>query len=66
MMKNIQDKVTVIVKESKNLTTKISKARELPYDLLKTAQMPIDGISVDSRGFIRINNTWRLQQMHFI
>lgn len=57
MMKNIKDKLTGIVKESKDLTTKISKARELPCDLLKTAEMPIDGISVDSRGFIRINNT---------
>lgn len=39
------------------LTKKIEKARELPSELLKTAKMPIDGISVDSKGLIRINGT---------
>jgi recombinational DNA repair ATPase RecF len=57
MMKSIQDKLTVIVKESNDLSTKINKARDLPSELLKIASMPIDGISVDSDGFIRINNT---------
>lgn len=39
------------------LTERIDKARTLPGELLKTAKMPIGGISVDSNGFIRINNT---------
>ncbi|SHH24584.1 AAA family ATPase [Clostridium grantii] len=38
-------------------TKRIDKARILPGELLQTAKMPIDGISVDSNGFIRINNT---------
>lgn len=39
------------------LTTRIEKARTLPEELLKTAKMPIDGISVDEKGLIRINGT---------
>lgn len=39
------------------LTTRIEKARTLPQDLLKTAKMPIDGISVDEKGLIRIKGT---------
>jgi hypothetical protein len=42
---------------SELLTARITKARNLPQELLKSAQMPIDGISVDERGLIRINNT---------
>jgi hypothetical protein len=42
---------------SELLTVRIDKARELPSELLKTATMPIGGISVDSDGFIRINGT---------
>lgn len=42
---------------SSTLTKKIEKARELPSELLKTAKMPINGISVDSKGMIRINGT---------
>lgn len=42
---------------SNDLTAKIDKARELPGELLKTAKMPIEGISVDAEGLIRINNT---------
>lgn len=38
-------------------TVKIEKARTLPTELLKTASMPIDGISVDVNGLIRINGT---------
>lgn len=37
-----------------DLTAKITKARELPQELLKKAKMPIEGISVDSDGLIRI------------
>ncbi|MEY7998639.1 AAA family ATPase [Clostridium sp. Mt-5] len=39
------------------LTTRIEKSRTLPQDLLKTAKMPINGISVDEKGLIRINGT---------
>lgn len=39
------------------LTEKIVKARELPSELLKVARMPIQGISVDTNGLIRINET---------
>lgn len=39
------------------LTAKIEKARTLPGELLKTAQIPIDGISVDEKGLIRIDGT---------
>ncbi|NFS11750.1 hypothetical protein FDE77_10700 [Clostridium botulinum] len=42
---------------SANLTVKIEKARELPSELLKSAKMPIDDISVDTSGLIRINKT---------
>ncbi|HBJ2622346.1 TPA: hypothetical protein LA827_002089 [Clostridium botulinum] len=42
---------------SEELTTKIDKARTLPRELLKTAKMPIDGISVDKEGRVRINET---------
>lgn len=42
---------------SAGLTIKIEKARELPTELLKTAKMPIQGISVDANGLIRINGT---------
>ncbi|MCW6088865.1 AAA family ATPase [Clostridium sporogenes] len=42
---------------SATLTERIDKSRTLPADLLKKAKMPIYGISVDSEGLIRINNT---------
>ena len=42
---------------SDELTSKIEKARNLPGELLKTAKMPIEGISVDVDGRVRINGT---------
>lgn len=39
------------------LTERINKARNLPGELLKTAKMPIEGISVDENGLVRINGT---------
>lgn len=39
------------------LTTRISKARSLPGELLQVAKMPIEGISVDADGKVRINGT---------
>jgi len=43
--------------EAKDLTAKIETARTMPGNLLKTAQMPIEGISVDENGNIRIDGT---------
>jgi hypothetical protein len=58
MMLDIRDnKLSDKERYSADLTAKIDKARTLPEELLKTAQMPIEGISVDSNGLIRINNT---------
>lgn len=42
---------------SEELTARIEKARTLPSELLKTATMPIEGISVDGEGNVRINKT---------
>lgn len=42
---------------SEELTAKIEKARTLPSELLMTAKMPIEGISVDVDGNVRINGT---------
>lgn len=42
---------------SDSLTEKIKVARSKPGDLLKTHELPIDGISVDEKGQIRINGT---------
>jgi len=39
------------------LTARVDKARTLPSELLKTAKMPVEGISVDEKGMIRINDT---------
>jgi hypothetical protein len=58
MMLDIRDnKLSDKERYSADLTAKIDKARTLPGELLKTAQMPIEGISVDSEGSIRINGT---------
>jgi len=42
---------------SKELTNKIETARNKPTELLKTHKLPIDGISVDENGMIRIGGT---------
>lgn len=42
---------------SDSLTDKIKMARQKPSDLLKTHELPIEGISVDEKGNIRINGT---------
>jgi len=58
MVASIRDtKLSIEEAKSSDLTTKITKVRELPSDLLKTAKMPVQGISVDSDGLIRINGT---------
>lgn len=51
------NKLSAKERETHDLTAKIEKARTLPGELLKTAQMPIQGISVDEKGLIRINKT---------
>lgn len=42
---------------SADLTAKIDTARTLPQKLILTADMPIDGVSVDAEGRIRIKGT---------
>ncbi len=42
---------------SQTLTARISKARELPMELLKIAAVPIPAINIDSDGKIRIGET---------
>lgn len=42
---------------SAKLTNQIETARNKPTELLKTHKLPIDGISVDENGMIRINDT---------
>jgi hypothetical protein len=44
-------------RNAEGLSSKIETARTLPTELLKTAQMPVEGISVDEKGSIRINKT---------
>lgn len=43
--------------QSMVLTARISKARELPMELLKIAAVPIPGITVDGEGRIRVDGT---------
>jgi len=58
MMLNIRDgKLAEKERYSELLTARIDKARVLPGELLKTAKMPVEGISVDENGLIRINST---------
>ncbi|MFB9330064.1 AAA family ATPase [Paenibacillus aurantiacus] len=53
----IKEKLAPKEARSADLTEKIQKARELPKELLKTAALPVDGLSVDAQGRIRINDT---------
>lgn len=53
----IEEKLSPRQRLSAELTAKIEKARSLPMDLLKTAKVPVEGMSVDSDGKIRINGT---------
>lgn len=55
---NIRDeKLAEKEKYSAWLTVNIERARSLPVELLKLARMPVEGISVDEKGLIRINGT---------
>lgn len=53
----IREKLAPKEERSAELTTKIQTARDLPKQLLKTAALPVVGLSVDSQGRIRINET---------
>lgn len=53
----IREKLSPKEARSADLTAKIEKARELPKELLKTAALPVDGLTVDDKGRIRIDGT---------
>lgn len=53
----IREKLTPKEERSVELTSKIKRARELPKELLKTSALPVDGLSVDEQGRIRIHDT---------
>ncbi|MBW7475918.1 AAA family ATPase [Paenibacillus oenotherae] len=53
----IREKLAPKEKQSAELTAKIQTARDLPMELLKTAALPVDGLSVDAQGRIRIDGT---------
>lgn len=53
----IREKLAPKEERSAELSSKIKTARELPKELLKTASLPVDGLSVDEQGRIRINET---------
>lgn len=53
----ITNKLAPKQEQSDLLTAKIEKARELPQELLKIANVPIPGLSVDGEGCIRIGQT---------
>ncbi|MNW59291.1 hypothetical protein D3C74_372010 [compost metagenome] len=53
----IREKLTPKQERSSELTSKIQIARELPKELLKTAALPVEGLTVDEQGRIRINDT---------
>lgn len=53
----IREKLSPKQERSAELTAKIQTARELPKELLKTAALPVDGLSVDGQGRIRIDGT---------
>jgi energy-coupling factor transporter ATP-binding protein EcfA2 len=58
MMLEIRDKkLASRERYAATLTARIETARKLPTELLKSAKMPIDGVSVDDKGLIRINGT---------
>lgn len=52
----IKEKLSPKELRSADLTAKIQKARELPKELLKTAAIPVEGLAVDEKGRIRIND----------
>jgi hypothetical protein len=58
LMKDILlNKIAPRTELSAAYTSKIETARKLPLELLKTSKCPIDGVSVDDKGLLRINGT---------
>ncbi|HIW33382.1 MAG TPA: AAA family ATPase [Candidatus Paenibacillus intestinavium] len=57
MNRMIRDDLAPKEERSSALTEKIQKARDLPKQLLMTAALPVEDLSVDSQGRIRINGT---------
>jgi hypothetical protein len=58
LMKSILiEKIAPKQAQSDDLTTKIKKARSLPLELLKISKCPIEGITVDDNGMLRVNKT---------
>lgn len=53
----IREKLAPKEERSAELTVKIQTARDLPKQLLKTAALPVEGLSVDAQGRIRIDET---------
>ncbi|MDP4160343.1 MAG: AAA family ATPase [Bacillota bacterium] len=53
----IREKLAPREELAKVLTARIDKGREMPRSLLKTAALPIPGLSVDGEGKIRIGKT---------
>lgn len=53
----IREKLAPREELAKVLTARIEKGREMPSELLKTAALPIPGLSVDGEGKIRIGKT---------
>lgn len=45
-MKNLQEKIEALTAKSESLTAKIELARELPGEILKTATIPVEGLTV--------------------
>jgi len=57
MVQIIKEKLAPREQRSADLTAKIEMARKLPMELLKTAQVPVQGLEIDGNGRIRINGT---------
>ncbi len=57
MVSLIREKLAPREELAKVLTARIEKGREMPTELLKTATLPIPGLSVDGEGKIRIGKT---------
>lgn len=53
----IREKLAPKEERSAELTSKIQTARDLPKQLLQTAALPVEGLSVDEQGRIRIDGT---------
>ncbi|AIQ54545.1 AAA family ATPase [Paenibacillus sp. FSL R7-0331] len=53
----IREKLTPKEERSASLTAKITTARDLPKEILKTAALPVEGLEIDEKGNIRINGT---------